>query len=147
MIWYLQFQFLANTVTQVYRKVYTQNRPRNHANPHPFPSQLRDIGPQSNTKNSNTKFLKTKWCSFQDIDIHTPPPHPHPPPPKKKELQNTWKWLSAEGEMLWKGFSSEVALRVLPRTYAKNLMWSNWKVLKKWKNIRKVSVWQVWKTF
>ena len=51
--------------------------------------------------------------------------------------QNTLKWLPEEGEMLWKGLSSDAPLRLIPAASAKKLMWSNWMVLQKKRSIKK----------
>ena len=55
----------------------------------------------------------------------------------QNEPQNTSKWLPEEGEMLWKGLSSDAPLRLIPAASVKKLMWSNWMVLQKKRSIKK----------
>ena len=47
----------------------------------------------------------------------------------QNEPKNTWKWLPAEGEIMWKYFFRERTLWAVPRI-SKKFRWSNWMVLK-----------------
>ena len=55
----------------------------------------------------------------------------------QNEPQNTSKWFAGVGEMLWKGLSSNVPLRLILTTSVKKLMQSNWMVLQKKRSMKK----------
>ena len=55
----------------------------------------------------------------------------------QNEPQNTSKWFPGVGEMLWKGLSSNVPLRLILTTSVKKLMRSNWMVLQEKRSMKK----------